>query len=364
VRLQLQEVFGEHPHVIRLRVKQAPGSTPPTVIVKISRIAGQSPDCEVGSHNAFFRDWASLEFLQSILGDEKVAPRIFTGNINEGYFVMEDLGNGSPLENALWNGAFPEALQAMSQYGAMMGLLHGVSVGKNDLFNIVCDKMMAGYNLESENFHHHLEKYIADMSKLEIIFPAPALNELWDAAEVLTRPGNLNVFTHGDPVGGNILGAGDLWRWIDFEAGRFQNGLIEGVYPRMMFPTSGLTRVMGVPEMVWRVAEAAYRSKLGEYIPEVKDEAVFGRSITAACAFWLLDTCAAWLSHALAGGFSAERVSRVRQCVIDRIERFIITSHEFHRMTRLCEEVEKLARRFRSQWPDADCELPFYPAFL
>lgn len=364
VRLLLQKILAETPHVIRLRCIQAPDLSPPTVIVKKNRFAGQNSVSDVGLHNLFFRDWASLEFLQNIMGDETVAPRVFTGNKDEGYFVMEDLGNEAPLVNVLRNGAFSEASQAMSQYGALLGLLHGVSAGKSEPFNQVYQKMMAGCCLEPEKFHHLFEMFIQNLRKLEIVFPATALDELWDAAEILEHTDRLNVFTHGDPVGGNILNSGGRWRMVDFEAGRFQNGFIEGVFPRMIFPTSGLDMVMGMPEKAWRAAETEYLLKVGETIPEVQDEVVRGVAITAACAFWLLVTWDSWMEHALVGDFSADRVRRVRQCVIARMERFIITSHEFRGMTRLGDEIEKLVRRLRSVWPNEDCDLPFYPAFF
>lgn len=106
-----------------------------------SRATGQDPGSENDLPNAFFRDWTGLEFLQTIMGNETVAPRVLTGNTDEGFLVMEDFGDRSPMENALGNGVSTEASQAMSQYGALLGVLHGVSAGKNDFYNAVYGRL-------------------------------------------------------------------------------------------------------------------------------------------------------------------------------------------------------------------------------
>ena len=364
VRLVFQEDFEEHPHVMRLAVSQAPASAPSTVILKKSRTEGEERDRSSDSSIPFFNDWASLEYLRSILGNESFAPQVFAGDKQKGFFVMEDLGDGPSLENALWNGDFSEAAQAMVQYGELLGILHGKSVGRSNQFSQIRERLDPRFSLKQEDYSQLFEIFTSNLKSLKVEFTPSVLDELREGGKLLSHPGGLSVFTHGDPVLGNILNRGGRWRLIDFEAARFRNALIEGVYPRMFFPTSGLAYVMRIPEQVWRQAESAYRTKLEEYVPAAGENTLFGPALTASCAFWILNLCNGWLEHAIAGDLPPERVHRVRQCIIARCESFIKASQEFHCMPGLCGAVEKMVVFLSAQWSQEDRNLPFYPAFL
>ena len=102
---------------------------------------------------------------------------------------------------------------------------------------------------------------------------------------MLSQPADFSAFTHGDPVFGNIIDWQGHWHLIDFKAAGLRHALLDGAYPRMFFPTSGLKFVLRLPEDVWQEAESANRKELSQYIPAPKDVSIFGPAMIAACAF-------------------------------------------------------------------------------
>lgn len=363
VRLSFLSNFEEHPHVVRLTVAQAPTSAPSTVILKRWRAEGEErydPGFSaIGLHN----DWASMEFLANIMGDESPGPRVYVGNMDEGYIVMEDLTGPDSLAHALQNGTSAEAAQALVMYGELLGRLHGKTAGHLDLYIEMRKRLKTGYHFLPENYFEIFEGIIAALKGSAIDVPPVALRDIQEAASILSQPGEFTAFTHGDPVFSNIINHQGHWRLIDFEAARLRHALYEGAYLRMLFPTSGLLYVNRIPESIWHPAEAAYRATLSEYLPAAKDISCYGSAITAACAFWILSFCGSWLERAMGGESDPGRLSHIRQCIIARCELFVATTQEFQSMVNLGEFIASLTDELRSQWPQSDCELPLYPAF-
>ena len=113
-----------HPHVARLTVTQAPTSAPSTIILKRWRVEGEERYDPSFSSAGLFNDWASMEFLANVMGNNSCAPRVYVGNQDAGFIVMEDLTGQYPLEEALRNGNAVQATQALIEYGKLLGLLH------------------------------------------------------------------------------------------------------------------------------------------------------------------------------------------------------------------------------------------------
>src|SRR5664279_5243947 len=92
VQLSFKEQIEEHPHVARLTVQKAPASAPKTVMLKRSRGEGEERFNPEASLSHFFNEWANIEFLSTLLGDQFLAPKIYAGDQTEGFFVTEDMG--------------------------------------------------------------------------------------------------------------------------------------------------------------------------------------------------------------------------------------------------------------------------------
>jgi tRNA A-37 threonylcarbamoyl transferase component Bud32 len=364
VCLSFEADFEEHPHVARLTVTQAPTSAPPTVILKRWRVEGQERYDPGFSSSGLFNDWASMEFLANVMGNESCAPHVYAGNQDAGFIVVEDLTGDYPLEKALRKGNAVEATQALIEYGKLLALLHGKTAGHFDRYAAIRKRLSSDYHVQPENYFEFFEAIVADLRRLAIEVPPAALGDIHEAARLLSQPGEFTAFTHGDPVFGNIIEKQGRWQLIDFEVARLRHALYEGTYLRMLFPTSGLLHVQRIPEPVWRQAEAAYRTILSEFLPAARDISRYGPATTAACAFWILSFCGGWLERASGGELAADRLSHIRRCLIARCELFVATTQEFRSMGGLGEFVAGLVSQFRSQWPQADCDLPPYPAFV
>lgn len=363
VQLSFQERIEEHPHVARLTVQKAPASAPKTIILKRSRIEGEERFNPELSASHLFNEWANMEFLLSILGDRSPAPQIYAGDQREGFFVTEDFGDNVPLKQALWGGDSSKAAQTLIHYGEMLGQLHGKTASHFEDYTRIQHRLNPDYSPPSINYAEYFRNPVISLERLGIELPPSALEDIHEAAGKLSSPNNFSAFTHGDPVFSNIIDWQGRWRFIDFEAARFGNALLEGSYPRLFFPTSGLHDVMRIPEDVWRQSESAYRTVLSQYLPVAKDDSLYGSALTAACVFWVLVFSEQWLERAIIGNLPPEMLNRIRQCAIARFESFVIASREFQTLTNLGDFFEGLRAKLHSQWDEDACNLPLYPAF-
>lgn len=363
VQLAFRESIEEHPHVARLTVQRAPVSAPQTVILKRWRTEGEEGFSPEYSANHLLNDWASMEFLSSLLGDMSPTPQIYAGDQVEGFFVTEDLADFCPLKEALWSGDSARATQVLTHYGEFLGRLHGETAGHFDDYLRIQRQFNPNYSLSTDNHLNFLQTSVKDLARWGIEIPPSALDDTYEAAGKLSASGSFNTFTHGDPVFSNIIDWQGRWRFVDFEAARFRHALLEGLCPRMFFPTSGLAYVLSIPEDTWRLSETAYRAALSQYLPAASDDSIYGSDLTAACAFWVLSFCQRWLERAIVGNVPPEHLNRIRQCAVTRLEIFVSTSQEFQSLPNLRNVFERLAAKLRAQWSEEDCNLPLYPAF-
>src|SRR5262249_40095457 len=82
----------------------------------------------------FFNDWAACRFLNSFEYKPPLAPRFYGGDAERCILVMEDLGRGDGLDTmALLEGTDPAlAAEGLIQHAALIGKLHGSTVGRAD----------------------------------------------------------------------------------------------------------------------------------------------------------------------------------------------------------------------------------------
>jgi hypothetical protein len=363
VQLSFQASIADHPHVARLNVQKAPPSMPPTVILKRWRIDEQDPFSREFSASLLAREWASIRFLSTVFGDASPAPQLYAADLIEGFLVLEDLGDRQPLREALWGGDRSQSTQALVVYGDLQGQVQGKTANQSHAFAAIQRQLNPDYSASTEDYVDMFQAPILTLERIGIEITPSALDDIREAGRKLTQPGSFTAFMHGDPVEQNFMEWQGRWRLIDFEAAIFRHALLEGVFPRLFFPTSGLKYMLRLPEDVWRQAEAAYRAALSRSLPDAADDALYGAGLTAACAFWTLSFCHKWLERAIAGDDPVEVMTRIRQCTIACFEQFVITTNEFQNLTHLGKMFEGLAAKLRTQWSEEACLLPAYPAF-
>src|SRR5262249_28950953 len=91
-------------------------------------------ESETGYLYSFFNDWAACRFLNSFDYKPPLAPRFYGGDAERCILVMEDLGRGDGLDTmALLEGTDPAlAAEGLIQHAALIGKLHGATVGRAD----------------------------------------------------------------------------------------------------------------------------------------------------------------------------------------------------------------------------------------
>jgi len=363
VHLSVLEQNNEHQHVLRLAVQGVTPDEPQTLVLKRWRWEDEERFSAEFSASHFFNDWAGLEFIATVLGNESLVPQVYGGDKHAGFVLIEDLSGRKPLQDALWGQNPSKATEVLIRYGKLLGLLHGTTFGHLDTYSKIRDQLGADHPPQAQNYLLGMQRAAEALTKIDVDVPQSAQDDIRNAAGILSQPGKFLTYTHGDPVFSNIIDWQGSWWLIDFEAARFRHALLEGIYPRMFFPTSGLKYVLRIPEETWRQTEAAYRQTLSQYCDAARDDADYGTALTAACAFWALEFCQRWLEKALVGDAPAVMLKRIRQCIVTHTETFVVTSREFQTMVRLGAVFEALGTKLGARWIEEDCDLPFYPAF-
>ena len=368
VRLTQPEALQERDYVTRLTVLEAPPGAPTHVIVKRSRLQdGQTYDPDsidpYSPAQNLFDDWAGLQFLSEAAGDLALAPRFYVGDRTRGWFVMEDLGEGSSPDKALLDVDPIAASASLLDIMRCLGQMHARTIGR-------------------QNEHHHvraaLGPVVVDASRFTRL--APALRELLGALALtphpgtiddvnqviaaLTDPGPFLAFTHGDPCPDNWRRTADgQLRLFDFERGRFRHALLDGVYGTIHFPTCWC--VGHIPAEIVTQMETTYRAELICGCPAAADDGLFQRAVVDACAFWVLR----WATSEWRGALQILEedvtwgLATVRQRFLRRADIFTQLTQTSGYLEALGATFADLAQHLRARWPAEADTWPPYPAF-
>jgi len=366
MRLAPAVTFEVHEHVQRLSVEHAPAGAPATVILKRARdgfgLQSTDPDSPA---SLLFNVWASLEFLQEIFGETSPLPRLYAGDRQAGWLVMEDLPDSYPLHQALWGNDPLRAQRELLRFAQMLGELHARALPRTARYLELRQALGCFFPIATHDPGPLLHGWVQTLEQLGLGLPAAALDELQGVTEVLDRPAGSLTFMHGNAIPTNLAETGGRLRLHDCEESGLRHALLEGVNLRMLFPTCGLKFVRRFPEAVWRPAEAAYRAALAAICPAVAADESYARALTAASVFRALSG-SLWGELSLGWALTADddpRVDHVRRCRLARYDAFVQTAAEFDRLPHLRRYFIDLASSLRERWPGAADELALYPAF-
>ena len=360
VQLSPPRMLENRRHIARLDVLQAPRGMPKTVILKRWRSKddeGFDPDTFA---NHFLNDWASLELMASIFGNEPLAPQVYIGDQKKGFLVIEDMLAGNTLDTVLQGNDAAQAERAFMRYGETLGRLHVQTLDQSEDFISLRHKLGCPPLPEQDGHLLFLQRGLKILEELDFKVLSTAYMEVQQVADLLSRD-TFSTFHHGDPIPSNCwVDSNGGFYLFDFESAHFGHALLEAVNPRMSFPTCGMAFVNRVLEATWRRAGSAYRAVLVKNCPEAADETIYGRTIAAACALWTLAFCQGWLERAIVSTDS--RINRVRQCALVRFSAIVLATMEFDSLSALGETFINLVADLRSRWPPEAQELPCYPA--
>lgn len=347
--------------VVRLRLEG--GGMVRSVIVKKIAAAGYQPADPANPETVrFLNDWAGLVFLHAVAPRAGHAPHFIAGDIDAGLIVLEDLGNGPSLVQALLHGTAEEAHMALLAYAARLGCLHADTIPVIRNFPSVLRGIHSAAVPPPPSGRLHGATFESVAAALAPFLPGLALpeDEIVSVLAALAAPGVFLAYLHGDPCPDNVLLVdGDL-RPIDFEHARPGHALLDAVYGLMCFPSCWCAGA--VPEATLQEMELAYRRELARAVPFAVEDAVFAPALVAACAGWLLQALVMMLPFAMqrdeVWGLSGYRARLLRY-----LERFTVTAGRRHQLPGLVNAAEHILAVLRTRWPDCAL-LPPYPAFL
>ncbi|HEY5002934.1 MAG TPA: hypothetical protein VII61_07270 [Ktedonobacteraceae bacterium] len=338
--------------VYRLRVLVGPDNAPTSVIVK------QARKYPAGT---FFNDWASLQFLSQIIPELSFAPRFYAGDVEQGIFVMEDLGKGQRLDHLLLGNDPVAAETALIEHATLHGRLHALTIGKQAEYDVIRNPLGSLEHDYDDPTLAWLAPTFHQSIDLVGVKPAPGVDrELAELAAAIQNPGPFRAFVQSDSCPDNCLYIGSSLYLLDFEGGEFSHALLEGVYGRIHFPTCWC--VYRLPEQIPLRMEAAYRAELVKGCPAAADDILFYRAVVEACAYWLLKSYS-WVP--LSKVLESDRMiiaASDRQRFLTRTDIFAQTSEQFGHLEAIGTTMRTLAAKLRARWSETE-EMTYYPAF-
>jgi hypothetical protein len=376
--------------VQRARVLDGPPGAPETVIVKrinwpdaydpddIRPTGARSLSGQEGSANPTLAwrllcEWTATLFLGRFAGEPPLAPRCYGGDREEGFVLLEDLGEGRRLRDLLL-GTDPEAAEAaLLGYAQTLGRLHGTTCGREaDYFQIwetwgcPCTPVRQHEAERLRNDWHRIE---ALGSSLAVPWPPGLSTDLEQVLAALRDPGPLLALSQGDYVPVNDMYVNGQLRLYDFECAAFRHALYDG----FVKPDPPPWRRHRLPADLEQRFETIYRSELIQGCPQASDEAWYARAAlemrlarAIGDAAWYLELGWEQDRHWEGDLTEAEVATSptVRQRTLLVLEGAAAATEQVDHREALGAAAQCLADRLRSLWQPAPYSLPLFPAFV
>lgn len=345
-----------------LRVHDVAGGAPSSFIIKkIVVDAYDADDLESWDTRRFFSDWSGAAFLSAAL-DRPRTPRFYGGSYEHGFFILEDLGEHRSLVEPLLEEDAASAEKALLNFAECLGSVHAGTIGKyadleQRLRNI--KPHLAGFGAAASELRHRLEQLHSGLEQLGLRIEPGFSRDVDAVCAAIDAPGPFFAYIHGDPCPDNVFWNGQELRLIDFEFAGFGHALLDGVYPRMMFPTCWCAK--RVPAELVSKIERVYRAELAKGCQAARDDRLFESALATACGYWLLMTLSRGLTRALEVDQSWG-IATIRQRVFARLEAFLTIAEECGELPALRGMSNRVLDVLPKKWPDTPL-LPLYPAF-
>ena len=310
----------------------------------------------------FLNDWVGAEFLASLHPDNGISPTFYGGDREQGFFILEDLGEHHNLVNPLLQGDRVNAENGLLKYYSALGALHAMTAGKASVFEAMFSARFPGQQPFAEELLgivERIQKVHELLDQLGIPANKEMVDEIKEVIDAVSRPGPFLAYIHADPCPDNLFDMGDQYRFIDFEWGHFGHALLDAVYPRMLWPSCWCANRL--PDEIITQMESNYRAKLIEGCPEAQEDAVWELSLAQMCAMTLLNRLAWDLEPALQED-RKRGIASIRQRTLAQLESFMKTSESFHKLPALCGIASQVYSLLQARWVDT-VPLPLYPAF-
>ena len=206
--------------LLRCRVLDGPLAGPRSVILKRARQRRYDPeDPKSRPAVGLFRDWAGLEFLNS-LGDPHLAiPKFYGGDRQAGFFLMEDFGGSEDLDHVLTCGSAKRARHALHLLATALGRMHAVTAGRVDQYQKMRDALGPGDGMHRKRLAEHARDYgpylAEECARLGVEVASGFFDDVERVALAMAEPGDFLTYTHADACPDNSVLVGDSICLID-----------------------------------------------------------------------------------------------------------------------------------------------------
>ena len=304
-----------------------------------------------------YTDWASLSFLSQFPVTRGLAPRFYGGDVDAGFFVMEDLGGSRSLDDVLRGEDAGAARSALMRLAVQTARLQAGTLGCAAQFE---QRRSALPPSTFPTRHKETERWLAGRGRIDDWFAAASctLPAGFDAslsriASVFAEPGPFLAFTHGDPAPTNNHVAGDEVRLLDFEYGGFRHALYDITAWYVLCP---------LPERMVKEISRCYQVELARACAAARDEARYEEAWADLCAYrglWML----AWFPCAILMQ-DRPRVGEwtCRQAMLSTLSRLHQACADRQGLEAVAEAATTLRSALRSRWPECGDVLPRWPA--
>jgi len=287
----------------RFTVADSPTGVPETVIVKKAQAEPGipiDPDARQGNPaQQLLEEWAGLAFLNSVLPDTGLIPTFYGGERAACIVVLEDLGKGTTLVDAL-SGTDPDYARAcLTMHAQAVAELHAHTLGQEARYWQIRDALgprgvprdwkVYGNLLDTQGWGD-LRALQAELQKGFDRIGQHVPTAFWDEYAALVaaveNPSPFRAYVHNDSCPDNSLLTPGHLRLIDFERGGYHLCLLDAAYCRLSMPHCYWANRL--PADVAPLVERAYRKVLSQVLPEAKDDRRFAIAMTEACAYWII----------------------------------------------------------------------------
>ncbi len=363
--------------LMRITLSSASDSVPKSIILKQSLPQEKDAD-DSEAYARFARDWAGLEFANSIQADgAHHVPRFYGGDKALRFILVEDLG--APHISLIDTLLYPNreaALSALERYMKALGSFHATSFGRTDDYTRCLGQInetAAKPSADKEAMSTLLLPVLASSCEaLELSFTAGVADEIRQVLDAVFEPGPFTVLAHGDIAPDNVFDHEEGLQLMDFEWSFPRSALLDGTYLRMSMPTAWCAKA--VPEEVLAHCEQIYREELIKVISAAADDRVFATAYTEACAYHalhqlaqvvqMLEKDALWGSASLPeGAIWKDEANSARPRLLSRLQAFVDVATKHDLLPNLRTMAEAMLTRVKALWPVETKPLDYYPAF-
>ena len=335
--------------VLRCHVTAAAAAAPSTVVVK------QAPAGPRQAGLALRNEWAALTFLSRLELDPPVSPAFYGGDRSARLLVVEDLGDGDSLVDALLGSDAAAAETALVAFARALGRMHAASIGRLEVYRRLRLKLgpLGGESIiDSSALRGRFEATLRGAG----VRLGAARDDVERVIERISEPGPFLALVHGDACPSNERISGSDVVLLDFATAGLRHALLDGVCGSVPFPSCWCARRL--PERLPALMEESYRSELARGCPAAADDRTFARAAATACAYWLIETTTVALAT-LPSGDSQWGISTIGERLALRAELFAKLSASVGAYGALAELLSHLVEAVGL----ASARMPLYPAF-